>query len=106
MVPPSLACQISMGESELRGKLRPVFDRFDLDGSGAVSSSEMSAIINHLGMQVTPAQLSTLMTEADPDSSGEIDFDEVRDCHSHGLHASWPASPDAAVAALGAFLHL
>ena len=77
--PRTFGCgQMSMGESELRVRLRPVFERFDSDGSGAVSSAEMSAIISHLGMEVTAEQLSTLMTEADPDGSGEIDFDEVR----------------------------
>lgn len=66
-----------MGGGELRSKLRPIFDKFDADGSGAVSLSEMSTIIAHLGMEVTSAQLRILMEEADPDRSGEIDFDEV-----------------------------
>ena len=31
------------GSSELRVKLRPIFDKFDIDGSGAVSTDELAA---------------------------------------------------------------
>ena len=68
--------QSTMNESELRTKLKPIFGRFDSDGSGAVSSSEMAAILRELNMALTAEQLSTLMTASDPDQSGEIDFDE------------------------------
>jgi hypothetical protein len=65
-----------MGEDELRKKLRVAFDKFDADGSGAVSMQEMGKLVKALKMEVTPAQLKELMKEADPDGSGDINFDE------------------------------
>ena len=65
-----------MSEAELRAKLRPIFDRFDLDGSGSVSTDEMGKMVRALKMDMSPEQLDQLMKDADPDGSGEIDFDE------------------------------
>ena len=65
-----------MSEKELREKLRPIFDKFDEDGSGAVSTAEMTKIVKQLKLQMTPKQLAAMMKEADPDGSGEIDFEE------------------------------
>ena len=65
-----------MSEKQLREKLRPIFDKFDEDGSGAVSTAEMRKIVRQLKLQMTPQQLSAMMKEADPDGSGEIDFEE------------------------------
>ena len=65
-----------MSEKELREKLRPIFDKFDEDGSGAVSTAEMTKIVKQLKLQMTPQQLAAMMNDADPDGSGEIDFEE------------------------------
>ena len=65
-----------MGDAELRAKLRPVFDKFDADGSGAVSTDEMAAMVKQLKMDITDAKLRRMMVDADPDMSGQIDFDE------------------------------
>ena len=75
--PPAKApAQPPSSESDLRLKLRPVFDKFDVDHSGSVSTAEMGAMLTQIGMQKTPRELKKLMVEADPDGSGEIDFDE------------------------------
>ena len=66
----------SMSERELREKLQPIFNKFDEDGSGAVSTAEMTKIVKQLKLQMTPKQLAGMMKEADPDGSGEIDFEE------------------------------
>ena len=65
------------GESELRDKLRPLFDQFDEDGSGSVSTEEIGKMAKALNMEMSPAQLEELMIEADPDGSGEIEFEEL-----------------------------
>lgn len=62
--------------AELRTKLRPVFTRFDVDGSGTISTSEMGTIVTAAKIEMSDAQLQAIMKEADPDGSGEIDFDE------------------------------
>ncbi|KOO29901.1 calmodulin-like protein 8 [Chrysochromulina tobinii] len=65
-----------MSDSELRAKLRPIFDKFDIDGSGMVSPDEIATMVKMLKMQMTDEQLVQLMVDADPDGSGAIDFDE------------------------------
>ena len=67
---------MSVDVGKLREALRPVFDKFDVDGSGAVSTEEMSAMVKQLKMDITPEKLRKMMVEADPDMSGEIDFEE------------------------------
>jgi len=66
----------NMSDSELRAKLRPIFDKFDIDGSGMVSPDEIATMVKMLKMQMTDEQLVQLMVDADPDGSGAIDFDE------------------------------
>ena len=44
-----------MSERELREKLRPIFDKFDEDGSGAVSTAEMTKIVKQLKLQASDA---------------------------------------------------
>lgn len=67
---------MSVDVGKLRDALRPVFNKFDVDGSGAVSTEEMSAMVKQLKMDITPERLRKMMVEADPDMSGEIDFEE------------------------------
>jgi len=64
---------------ELREKLRPIFDQFDADGSGSVSTDEVGQMAMSLGMELTSEQLEQLMLDADPDGSGEIEFEELID---------------------------
>ena len=64
--------------SDLRERLRPVFDRFDADGSGAISTSEMGAVCKAMQVEMTGAQMATMMSEADPDGR----YDRVACAHS------------------------
>lgn len=65
------------GETELREKLRPLFEKYDEDGSGSVSTVEVGNMATSLGMEMSEEELEQLMVEADPDGSGEIEFDEL-----------------------------
>ena len=66
----------SLSDEELRARLRPVFHKFDVDGSGTVSTEEMASMLSLLEMDLTPDEVAQLMVDADPDGSGEIDFEE------------------------------
>eukprot|EP00900_Chrysochromulina_parva_P010075 jgi/Chrpa1/19069/Chrysochromulina_OHIO_Genome00026336-RA len=59
-----------------RRSLRLVFDKFDADASGHVSTAEMTAMLKEINVQKTPAEIAKMMKDADPDGSGEIDFEE------------------------------
>ena len=63
-------------DAETRAKLRQVFDKFDADGSGAVDTREMKAMIAQLELQLSDDEVARLMVEADPDGSGLVEFEE------------------------------
>jgi len=65
-----------MSEDEIRAQLQWVFNEFDADGSGEVSTSEMAAMADDLGMNLSASQLEEMMKEGDKDGSGEIGFEE------------------------------
>jgi Ca2+-binding EF-hand superfamily protein len=56
------------------------FKSFDVDGSGAISSSELHQVLNQESvgkiMKKTVDELEALVIEVDLDGDGEIDFDE------------------------------
>ena len=62
-----------------RAQLRKVFDKFDADGSGLVSTAELSEMLTSLKVEKTPAEVEQIVKDSDPDGSGEIDFDEFVD---------------------------
>ena len=61
-----------MGDKELRAKLRLIFDKFDVDGSGTVSTDEMGRMVTRLKMEMTKSQVQKMMADADKDNSGEV----------------------------------
>jgi len=63
-------------DAKLRKNLRGLFDKFDVDHSGAISPDEMGRIIAMIGMQMNEATLKQMMADADPDKSGQIEFEE------------------------------
>ena len=61
---------------QLEAELRPVFDKFDADGGGSVDVAEMASMIEGLGLVVPAEKIAAIVTAADTDSSGEIEFNE------------------------------
>lgn len=57
-------------------QLKVVFDSFDIDRSGTVSTDELSQMCKRLKLEVTNEEINHIMTDADPDGVGEIDFGE------------------------------
>lgn len=55
--------------------LKRVFNTFDKDGSGAVSTDEMASMLHMLKIRITERELARILKSVD-DGSGEIDFDE------------------------------
>ena len=48
-------------------EFRNVFDRFDEDGSNAISTSELGPVMKSLGLNLSPEELKRLMKEHDQD---------------------------------------
>jgi len=57
-------------------ELRVLFDHFDTDGGGSISTEELGAIVRKLGQNPTDGDLEAMVDEVDEDNSGEIEFDE------------------------------
>ena len=61
---------------ELNTVAKIMFDRYDLDGSGAIDKAELAALCAQLGRDLTPAQLDGVMAKLDTDGNGSVCFDE------------------------------
>ncbi|KOO23645.1 calcium-binding allergen ole e 8-like protein [Chrysochromulina tobinii] len=59
-----------------RELLRLVFDKFDANASGRVSTAEMSAMLTEIDAKKTPEEIAKMMSDADRDDDGEINFEE------------------------------
>eukprot|EP00966_Prymnesium_polylepis_P331919 7387465-Prymnesium_polylepis.1 len=57
-------------------QLRLLFNEFDDDNSGSISTNEIEAIAGRLGIQLTKEEIEALLLEVDGDNSGEIEFAE------------------------------
>jgi Ca2+-binding EF-hand superfamily protein len=57
-------------------ELRKVFEQFDENASGAVSSAELKPLFASVGINMKPYQIDAIVREYDIDGSGEIDFEE------------------------------
>jgi len=55
---------------------RDAFKLFDADGDGTISVQELETVMKSLGLQASQQELQQMMTEADEDGSGSIEFEE------------------------------
>ncbi|KAI3871555.1 hypothetical protein MKX03_005738 [Papaver bracteatum] len=58
-----------------------VFKRFDANGDGKISSTELSDVLKALGSETSPEELKQMMDEIDKDGDGFIDLKEFADFH-------------------------
>ena len=66
-----------INETEVE-KLWQAFSVFDVDGSGAISASELQEVMESLGQNPSSTELREMIKEVDLDHSGSIDFDEFK----------------------------
>merc|ERR1719335_699985 len=59
-----------------REEFQVVFEKFDQDGSGCVSTEELRNVLRYMGFYPSEEMLVALVKRADTDGSGEIDADE------------------------------
>jgi Ca2+-binding EF-hand superfamily protein len=57
-------------------EMRKVFDQYEGDGSGSVTSTELKPLFGAVGINMKPYQIDAIVREYDLDGSGEIDFEE------------------------------
>ncbi|KAI7978920.1 putative calcium-binding protein CML25 [Camellia lanceoleosa] len=62
--------------AQIEEELKQVFKKFDVNGDGKISSSELGSILGSLGHTATDEELQTMIKEVDGDGDGCIDLDE------------------------------
>jgi calmodulin len=60
--------------SELQ-ELAEIFQLVDTDKGGTISKGELETLMTTLGLDVTANEMDLLMSEIDPEGTGEIDFE-------------------------------
>ena len=68
-------------------RLKKAFDTFDIDKSGAISTSELCTVLNQCGVKVSQAQCSLLIQNYDANESGLMEFAEFQDLFKEALAA-------------------
>ncbi|RVW17390.1 Calcium-binding allergen Ole e 8 [Vitis vinifera] len=59
-----------------KDELQKVFNRFDANGDGKISSSELANVLRALGSESSPEEMSRVMKEIDTDDDGCINLEE------------------------------
>jgi Flp pilus assembly protein TadG len=75
-------------KAQLMAKARRIFDQFDEDGSGFVSTSEVSRMVKMLKLGLTRSQVKEMVAAADLDMSGQMKFEEFRQRQQLGCEAA------------------
>jgi len=61
---------------EQLNEYKSIFENFDEDGSGSISSDEIGTIVRSCGIEMTEDELHDMIREIDVDGNGEIDLEE------------------------------
>ncbi|KAL0446730.1 UNVERIFIED_CONTAM: putative calcium-binding protein CML25 [Sesamum latifolium] len=64
------------GRSRLEEELEQVFKKFDVNGDGKISASELGSILRSVGQPATEEELRIMIQEVDADGDGFIDLQE------------------------------
>eukprot|EP00744_Colponema_vietnamica_P031213 GILI01049411.1.p1 GENE.GILI01049411.1~~GILI01049411.1.p1 ORF type:complete len:274 (+),score=46.19 GILI01049411.1:136-957(+) len=61
---------------------RKLFKSFDLNNDGVINSDELRVLYRSIGLFPQPAEIRSIIEEADFDGNGVIDYDEFREMRS------------------------
>mmetsp|Transcript_16522 Transcript_16522/g.41236 ORF Transcript_16522/g.41236 Transcript_16522/m.41236 type:complete len:146 (-) Transcript_16522:294-731(-) len=64
-----------MREFDNEADLKAAWKVFDKDGKGSISVAELRHVLSSIGEKLSPEELADLTKEADPDTTGRIQYD-------------------------------
>ena len=65
-----------VSDKDSRANIAKVFPLYDRDGTGTISLSSLRAVADELGEDIDNKELEELLTRADANGDGVIDFEE------------------------------
>ncbi|KAE8710306.1 putative calcium-binding protein CML25 [Hibiscus syriacus] len=66
-------------------EIEEVFKKFDVNGDGKISASELGSILKSLGQRPSDEELDDMIKEFDADGDGFIDFHEFIELNTKGI---------------------
>ncbi|KAE8724560.1 putative calcium-binding protein CML25 [Hibiscus syriacus] len=69
-------------------ELEEVFKKFDANGDGKISSSELGSIMGSLGQKLSDEELHKMIKEVDADGDGFIGFEEFVELNTKGVDSN------------------
>ncbi|XP_004503360.1 probable calcium-binding protein CML25 [Cicer arietinum] len=83
---PSRSTSLSVhSRARLAGELEQVFKKFDVNGDGKISASELGSIMGSLGQPATEQELDNMIREVDGDGDGCISLQEFIELNTKGV---------------------
>ncbi|KAI3453170.1 hypothetical protein Pfo_009833 [Paulownia fortunei] len=73
------------GRGLIEEELEQVFKKFDVNGDGKISASELGSIMGSLGHPATEEELSIMIQEVDSDGDGFIDLQEFIELNTNDV---------------------
>ncbi|KAG0249048.1 hypothetical protein BG011_009629 [Mortierella polycephala] len=65
-----------MVDTESEEEIKEAFKVFDKDGNGYISAAELRHVLTNLGERLSDQEVDEMITEADVDGDGQINYDE------------------------------
>ncbi|KAG0263677.1 hypothetical protein DFQ27_001634 [Actinomortierella ambigua] len=65
-----------MKDTDSEEEIREAFKVFDKDNNGYISAAELRHVLTNLGERLSEAEVDEMITEADVDGDGQINYDE------------------------------
>mmetsp|Transcript_40179 Transcript_40179/g.47010 ORF Transcript_40179/g.47010 Transcript_40179/m.47010 type:complete len:353 (-) Transcript_40179:2-1060(-) len=89
-----LASSSNLNNGSIEDRAKMAFDKFDQDGSGGISASELNDVLKTLEVEATTDETNALFSYLDIDGDGSISFEEFVPWYSSTMQEAVQVSTD------------